>query len=222
MPTANSQMSKNALHEGLKTHFSPEQIQQLASARVGIAGAGGLRSNVAVHLVRSGIRRLVIADFDHVAPSNLNRQFYFVDQVGLKKVAALEANLRRIDPDLDLEMLDLRLDTANTGHTFRNCAIVVEALDRASDKKMMAECFLTAPCMLVSASGIGGWGHSDRIRTRRLGDRCVLVGDESSEISADTPPTAAIVGIAAAKQADAVVERILSEGFRGSRIRGFE
>lgn len=215
-------MPQNALYEGLTAHFSVGQIQQLASVRVGIAGAGGLGSNVAAHLVRSGIRRLVIADFDRVAPSNLNRQFYFADQVGMKKIDALEVNLRRIDPDLELETLDLRLTAENTGRLFATCEIVVEALDRAQDKKMMAECFLAAPCVLVCASGIGGWGDSDRIRTRKLGRRCVLVGDGSSEISAAIPPTAAIVGLAAAKQADAVVETILSEGFAGPRIQGVE
>jgi sulfur carrier protein ThiS adenylyltransferase len=203
-------MPGETLREGLKAHFSDRQIRRLAAVRVGIAGAGGLGSNVAAHLVRTGVRRLVIVDFDRVAPSNLNRQFYFADQVGMKKIIALEANLRRIDPDLELEMVDLRLDAANAGPTFRDCEIVVEALDRAEDKKIMAECFLAAPCLLVAASGIGGWGDSDRVRTRSLGNRCVLVGDESSEISAASPPTAAIVGIAAAKQADAVVERILS------------
>ena len=43
-----------------------------------------------------------------VAPSNLNRQFYFIDQVGMKKVIALEANLKRINPDLDVQALDIR------------------------------------------------------------------------------------------------------------------
>ena len=120
-------MPQNALHEGLKTHFSPEQIKQLASVRVGIAGAGGLGSNVAVHLVRTGIRRLVVADFDRVAPSNLNRQFYFADQVGLKKVAALEANLRRIDPDVELKTMDLRLTADNVE---RKCGAGAAALSR--------------------------------------------------------------------------------------------
>ena len=215
-------MSQNALYEGLKTHFSTEQMHRLASVRVGIAGAGGLGSNVAVHLVRSGIRRLVVADFDRVAPSNLNRQFYFADQVGMKKIEALEVNLRRIDPDLDLKTVDLRLTADNVGRIFEGAAIVVEALDQAQDKKMMAECFLTAPCLLVSASGIGGWGGSDRIRTHKIGSRGVLVGDEFSEISPAIPPTSAIVGLAAAKQADAVVERILGEGFNGLGGQGVE
>jgi sulfur carrier protein ThiS adenylyltransferase len=202
-------MSQNELYEGLKIHFSPEQIERLAAVRVGIAGAGGLGGNVAHHLVRTGICRLVIADFDRVTPSNLNRQFYFQDQVGMKKIDALQTNLRRINPDLELDVFDLRLDAANIRHTFRNCTIVVEALDQAADKKMMAEAFMSDDRTLVCASGIGGWGGSDRIRTRRIGSSGYLVGDGRSEVSAALPPTAAIVGIAAAKQADVVIETIL-------------
>ena len=64
--------------------------------RIGIAGAGGLGSNVAVNLVRTGVKKLKIVDFDVVDESNLNRQFYFMDQVGRPKVEALRENLLRI------------------------------------------------------------------------------------------------------------------------------
>ncbi|WP_372682410.1 sulfur carrier protein ThiS adenylyltransferase ThiF [Desulfosarcina sp.] len=215
-------MAANPFLKGLQAHFTDEQIRRLGSGCVGIAGAGGLGSNAAAHLVRSGIRRLVVADFDHVAPSNLNRQYYFIDQVGMKKVTALEANLKRINPDLDVHALDLRLSAGNVGKVFRHCHMIVEALDRAQDKKMMAEAFLADSRLLVSASGIGGWGRSDRIRTRRVRDGFYLVGDGCSEVSDTMPPTSAVVGIAAAKQADVVVERILNErvrGFEGSRIQ---
>ncbi|MGB4572405.1 MAG: ThiF family adenylyltransferase, partial [Rectinemataceae bacterium] len=56
-----------------------------AKARVGIAGAGGLGSNCAAALVRSGIGALVVVDFDVVSEANLDRQFYFHDQVGRPK-----------------------------------------------------------------------------------------------------------------------------------------
>lgn len=186
-----------------------KEAVRLFMPRVGIAGAGGLGSNTAAHLVRSGICRLVVVDFDRVAASNLNCQFYFLDQVGMKKVQALGANLLRINPALHLEMADLRLDATNIQHPFRNCSIIVEALDRAQDKKMMADAFSTDPRLLVCASGIGGWGNSDRIRTRCIRDTFYLIGDGRSEIAATVPPTAAVVGIAAAKQADLVMERIL-------------
>ncbi|BBO71972.1 thiamine biosynthesis protein ThiF [Desulfosarcina alkanivorans] len=208
-------MMDNPLLAGLRTHFTDDQIQRFEAVCVGIAGAGGLGSNTAVHLVRSGIRRLVVADFDHVAPSNLNRQFYFLDQVGMKKVRALGVNLQRINPDLEMQGLDVRLDAGNVRHVFRDCHLIVEALDRARDKKMMADSFMAGPRLLVCASGIGGWGQSDRILTRRVRDSFYLVGDGRSEISAVLPPTSAIVGIAAAKQADVVIEKILEERVQG-------
>jgi sulfur carrier protein ThiS adenylyltransferase len=202
-------MAENLFLSGLRTHFSEDQVRRLRSVRVGIAGAGGLGSNAAAHLVRSGICRLVIADFDHVAASNLNRQFYFSDQVGMQKAVALETNLRRINPDLDLQVWDIHLNADNVRRVFSSCQIIVEALDQARDKKMMADAFVADARLLVCASGVGGWGGSDRIRTRRIGDTFCLVGDGESEVSATVPPTSAVVGIAAAKQADVVIEAIL-------------
>lgn len=213
----NMTMAEDLFLSGLRRHLTDDQIRRLGAVRVGIAGAGGLGSNVAVHLVRSGIRRLVITDFDQVAPSNLNRQFYFLDQVGMQKVEALEINLKRINPGLDLQAREVRLNAGNVQDAFEHCRIIVEALDRAADKKMLADAFMGGPRLLVCASGIGGWGHSDRIRTRRIRDGFYLIGDGESEISAKVPPTAAIVGLAAAKQADVVVETILS-----GRVRGVE
>ena len=202
-------MAENPLLSGLRSHFSENQIRRLRSICVGIAGVGGLGSNAATHLVRSGICRLVVADFDRVAASNLNRQFYFSDQVGMQKTAALEINLRRINPDLDLQVWDIRLGAGNVRRVFASCDIILEALDQARDKKMMADAFMADPRLLVCASGVGGWGGSDRIRTRQLGDTFCLVGDGESEVSATLPPTSAVVGIAAAKQADGVIEAIL-------------
>ena len=54
----------------------------MSKFRVGIAGAGGLGSNCAVALARSGVGTLVIADFDIIEAANLNRQYYFTDQIG--------------------------------------------------------------------------------------------------------------------------------------------
>lgn len=210
-------LTENLFLSGLLDHFTDDQIRRLGSVRVGIAGAGGLGSNVAGHLVRSGIRRLMIVDFDVVAPSNLNRQFFFIDQVGMQKVRALEINLRRIDPDLDIQCRNMRLHAGNVRREFEHCHVIVEALDGARDKKMMADTFMADPRLLVCASGVGGWGDSDRIRTRQVREAFYLIGDEVSEVSDTMPPTAAIVGLAAAKQADVVVESILKGRVRISR-----
>ncbi len=204
-------MSRNAFQTGLRAHFSDAQIRRLAAVRVGIAGAGGLGSNVALHLVRSGVIRLVVADFDRVTPANLNRQFFFGDQIGQRKVDALAVNLKRINPTVAVDALDLRLDADNVRPAFAACDVIVEALDDARAKKMLAEAFMADHRLLVCASGIGGWGDSDRIRTRKIRDTVYIVGDGRSAVSPDLPPTAAIVGIAAAKQADVVVDHVLHE-----------
>ena len=64
--------------------------------RIGIAGAGGIGSNVAMLLVRAGFTKFTIVDFDYLEQSNLNRQFYFEDQLGKSKVESLKINLERI------------------------------------------------------------------------------------------------------------------------------
>ena len=109
---------------GANTYLTERERRILENAKVGIAGAGGLGSNVAMLLVRAGMKKLVIADFDTVNESNLNRQFFFRRQLGEKKIDALAANLREIEPDLALELHDVRLTPDNADLVFAGCQIV--------------------------------------------------------------------------------------------------
>ena len=193
------------------TYLKDEERQILESATVGIAGAGGLGSNCAAHLVRAGLKRLVIADFDVVSKSNLNRQFFFRDQLGLKKVDALSENLRRIEPDLDLVLLDVRLTPVNARTTFENCQIIVEALDSADAKSMLLGALLPMGKPIVSASGLAGWGRSRTIGQRRIGKNLILIGDTTSDIRNGLAPVSPRVGIAAAMEANAVVALLLDK-----------
>jgi sulfur carrier protein ThiS adenylyltransferase len=86
--------------------------------KIGIAGAGGLGSNVAVNLVRSGVDEIKIADFDVIEQSNLNRQFYFKDQIGQNKVNALFENLKRINPQIKLQIIQRKLERENLKEIF--------------------------------------------------------------------------------------------------------
>jgi sulfur carrier protein ThiS adenylyltransferase len=205
----------NAFDNGIRVYMSPGNLEKIRNTRVGIAGAGGLGSNCAVHLVRSGFSRLTIADFDVVEASNLNRQFFFSDQLGGKKTEMLRDNLLRINPALSIRTMDIRLDEENLMAVFEDCPVVVEALDNPRDKAMMAGLVPTAGTFFVSVSGIGGWGDSDRIKTRKINDNFYIVGDMISEVGDDMPPTSAIVAIAAAKQADLVLTHVM--GPCGSR-----
>lgn len=143
--------------------------------KIGIAGAGGIGSNVAACLVRGGVRRLKIVDFDAVEESNLNRQFYFHDQIGRPKVEALAENLTRIAPGTAIECVVLRLDETNMYAIFRDCDAVVEGFDDLTSKKQIVEALAPAGLPIVSASGVAG-KTIDGIETRRLVN-CKVVGD---------------------------------------------
>lgn len=147
--------------------------------KIGIAGAGGIGSNVAVHLVRYGFRSLKIVDFDRVEASNLNRQFYFHDQIGHLKVEMLARNLNRITADLNIETRTTRLEQSNMAATFADCPIVVEGFDGKVDKKHFLEAFAESNQWVISASGVAGRGVN-AIAVRTLG-HCTIVGDFTTD-----------------------------------------
>ena len=197
------------------------QIKTILSQKVvGIAGAGGLGSNCACALVRSGIGKLIVADFDTVSLANLNRQFYFHDQIGMNKVDALRDNLLRIDPLCLLQMHNTKVSEDNAALLFSTCDVVVEAFDDASQKQMLIEYMLTfyPGTPLVAGSGMAGWGSRESLRVITSGNLYVC-GDSSSEVSADNPPIAPRVGIVSNMQADVVIEILLSKAIlNGERI----
>jgi sulfur carrier protein ThiS adenylyltransferase len=197
----------------LAARHTPGVHQRLKAARVGVAGVGGLGSTVAVALARVGIGELVIADFDVVEPSNLNRQQYFVDQLGEYKVTALTATLKRINPYVTVTPHRVMLDPANVPAIFAGCGVVVEAFDRADMKSMLVDTVLTAmpDTIIVAASGMAGFGPNDTIATRRINRRFHLCGDLTSEARQGHGLMAPRVGIAASHQANQVVRILLGE-----------
>ena len=190
------------------TYLAPEERAALESVRVGIAGAGGLGSNCAMHLVRSGVKHITIADFDVVNESNLNRQFFFRDQIGQKKVEAIKANLLRIEPDADIRAVDIRLDASSAREVFADCGIVVEAFDAVDAKVMLVSAFASSGKKLVTASGLAGWGRSNAMRVRKMGS-IVAIGDGETSVGDGAAPVSPRVGIAAAMEANAVVSLLL-------------
>lgn len=183
---------------------------RLRTRSVGIAGAGGLGSNAAAALARAGVGCLVIADHDIVQGPNLDRQFYFLDQVGRLKVEALAENIRRIDPSCRVEAHPVRLDSESAERIFRDCDLVIEAFDSAEAKDMLVRTMLTRfpGRPIIAASGLAGWGRSNDMKARRSGD-LTIVGDERTEVSSETPPLAPRVAMAAGMEANEALEILL-------------
>lgn len=206
----------NKLEEALHRLWGEELYRVIRRVHVGLAGAGGLGSNCAVNLARSGFKNLRVVDFDRVDISNLNRQFYFWSQVGREKVYALRDNLLQINPDVNVEAVMARVVPENYCKLFSGCHILVEALDDPREKRMLAGLFFAnrrktpKPYLLVAASGTAGWGMCDEIRCRRVTDDFYLVGDEKREVTMGDPALAPRVNITAAKQADLVLEYVCS------------
>jgi sulfur carrier protein ThiS adenylyltransferase len=185
----------------------------LKKFRVGIAGAGGLGSNCAVALARTGIGTLVIADFDVVEEGNLNRQYYFAQQIGLSKTEALKDNILLINKDVNVITHSIIISPENIPEIYEKCDVLVEAFDRKEMKEMLIETVQSKmPGLpLVVGSGLAGWGNIGSIRCRKIDETLYVCGDETTEVSDDMPPLAPRVGVVANLQADTVLEILMKK-----------
>ncbi|MDO8963989.1 MAG: sulfur carrier protein ThiS adenylyltransferase ThiF [Coriobacteriia bacterium] len=184
---------------------------RLDAATVAIIGCGGLGSNAAAMLLRSGVRSLVLIDFDRVEESNLNRQLFFRDQLGRPKTEALAETLLRIDPEARLTLVTQKMDALCLADVVRGADVIIEAVDTAEGKAMIAgscsDAFPDVP--LISASGLAGDGPANEIVTQRIGEDFYLVGDLTSDVRDGLPLLASRVMVAAAHEAHAAIRCIL-------------
>ena len=186
--------------------------KKLKKTRVCILGLGGLGSNVAVLLARSGIGSLKLVDFDTVEASNLNRQQYRISHIGIKKTEAMKSIIREINPFVEVDILDIKVDRENIYSTVGDIEIVVEAFDRAETKAMILEELLTNKNkIVVSASGMAGLGSANEIVTKKIKDNFYLVGDNYSDYEEYLGIMSTRVMICAAHQANMVLRLILGE-----------
>lgn len=195
-------------YKNLAKKLGEKNFEKVQNTRIGLAGLGGLGSNCALNLVRVGFRRFTMADFDVIDQTNLDRQFYFLDQVGKKKADMLEINLRRINPDLDIKAVNAKIEKENVAELFKDCHIVAECFDKAEQKSMLVSELLRLNKFVVSASGLGGHGSSDDIKVHRMRENLVVIGDLESDICSK-PALSPRVNVAAAKQADVILEYVL-------------
>ncbi len=186
----------------------------LAKKTVGVAGCGGLGSNAAVALARAGIGKLIIADSDVVELSNLNRQYYFLSDVGKQKTAALKSHLLHINPALRVKTHTLEFSADNVPQLFKDADLLIEAFDKAESKAWLIEtwcrCFPQKP--IICASGLSGYGSTETLTLRRSGN-IIMCGDEKTDMSMGL--TSARVAIVANMQANAAIEILVKTS--GSR-----
>jgi len=195
----------------LYARHSPGVHDKVKNSSVGIMGLGGLGSLVAVALARVGVGHLLLADFDVVEPSNLNRQQYFIDQIGEKKTEAMKDNLARINPYLSIESIDGILTEDSIPALFKDVDVLAECFDGAAMKATALRCAL-GPLKekgFVGASGMAGFEDNNMICTRKIRERVYLVGDGETEARVGRGLMAPRVGVAAHHQANQILRLLL-------------
>ena len=145
-----------------------------------------------------------------VEESNLNRQYFFMDQVGEYKVEALRENIERVVRSCHVEILNKKLDKGTMHEPFDEVDVIVEALDSAVVKADFIEDVLRRipGKPIVAASGVAGIGGSERIVLERFGD-LYLVQDHEAHSSDEDVLLSPKVGLFAHYQANVVLDILL-------------
>ena len=202
---------REILRSMIASRNSPELNLALSKAVVGVAGLGGLGSNIALSLARVGVKKLVLADFDVVEPSNLNRQQYFVRHIGMKKTQALKELINDINPFVEVETHDIFLDEKNVASVFGECEILCEAFDNVAGKAMIlneAGASLKDK-KIIGASGMAGHYSSNLIKTIKFAKNVYLCGDLTNEAKIGQGLMAPRVALCANHQANLAIRLLM-------------
>ncbi len=203
-------LTREEWYAALAERHGAELQKKFADASVAVCGLGGLGSNIAFALARAGVGHLSLFDFDCVDVSNLNRQQYFPDQLGMEKTAALSETLRRINPFLEITAQTVKLTPENIPVLLADCPFICEAFDRADQKAMLVNTVLEQLplAFLVSGSGMAGLDSANSIRTRKISRRFYLCGDGTSDVAAGLGLISARVAVCAAHEANMILRLI--------------
>ena len=207
------QLSKEEIYAALNERHSPETQAILSEGNVAIAGLGGLGSNVAYSLTRIGVGHLHLIDFDVVDVTNLNRQQYFMEHVGMYKTEALKSLLMKINPYIEIKTDCVRVTEENIKELFCDNDIVCEAFDNPDAKALLVNGIMEyfPEKKLVSASGMAGFGSSNSIVTKRITKNFYLCGDRVTAPSYGNGLMAPRVAVCAAHEANMITRLILGE-----------
>ncbi|MCR4903145.1 MAG: sulfur carrier protein ThiS adenylyltransferase ThiF [Butyrivibrio sp.] len=204
-------ISREELDRAFDSRFNKEMQEKLRNARVAVAGLGGLGSNIAVALSRSGVGHMLLVDFDTVDTTNLNRQAYGITQLGKPKTEAIMEVLAEINPYLDIETRLTKVTKENAADIFEGFPIVCEAFDKADQKAMLVSTLLekTSDTVIISGNGMAGVGSCNDIKTTHKMKRLYICGDGKTDVDDGIGLMAPRVMVAAGHQAGQVIRLIL-------------
>jgi sulfur carrier protein ThiS adenylyltransferase len=197
----------------LVARHTPGVHKIVQKASVGIMGLGGLGTVVAGALARVGVGKLILADFDVVEPSNLNRQQYSISQIGMLKTKALKENLLQMNPYLGLETVDDPLTEESIPVVFKSVDVLAECFDDPEMKAAaLSAVLINMPGIgYVGSSGLAGYGENNSIQTQKIRGNFYIIGDGTSTAGPGQGLMAPRVGIAAHHQANQILRILLGK-----------
>lgn len=114
--------------------------RRLLASSVLVVGAGGLGSPAAFYVAAAGVGRVGLVDFDKVELSNLQRQILHCSHdLGRPKAVSAAETLRDLNPSLEVESYERRLDEANAAELFSKYDFIIDATDNFSSKILIGE-----------------------------------------------------------------------------------
>jgi sulfur carrier protein ThiS adenylyltransferase len=198
----------NIFEQGLLKYLKPQELSLIQSKRVGIGGAGGLGSNCAMILVRSGFKDLEIIDQDIIDASNINRQQYFTAEIGLPKVDVLKKRLLDINPDAAIVIHQTKWHEGNAEGFFKGFDYIVEAFDVADWKYRFVQYYSPRFAVIVSGVGMAGLSEKKPMTVKKMGN-VYICGDRSTDSALGHPPMAPRVTQCAAMMAEIILDLTL-------------
>jgi molybdopterin-synthase adenylyltransferase len=144
--------------------FGEEGQEKLKNAKIFVAGAGGLGSPVSTYLAVAGIGKIIIADFDSVDLSNLNRQFLHHEKdIGRAKIESAEEKLLSLNPEIKVEIIREKITDENAGSLVPSCDLIIDALDNFDTRHVLNRLAVERNIPLIHGAVSGYRGQATTI-----------------------------------------------------------
>ncbi len=183
--------------------WGEEGQERVKSARVFVAGAGGLGSPTAMYLAVSGVGHLVICDCDSPELSNLNRQILHNDsRIGMNKADSAKLTLGELNPAIEVDAISTRIEAENVDDLVGDADIIVDCMDNFPTRYALNECAIRKGIPFVHASV---WGLEGKLTFIHVPDtpclRCIFPSPPAQEVFPVLGATPGMIGCLEAMEA---------------------
>ncbi len=145
-------------------------IKKLSQAKVMIVGLGAVGGYVMEALARSGIGSFILVDFDIIEASNINRQILALSStIGQKKVFAAQNRIKEINPDAEVEVMDMFVNVQSIPSILAaKPDFVVDAIDALNPKCDLLQALVSAKIPFISSMGAALKTDASKIKLGHL------------------------------------------------------